>query len=443
MLAPLRARLSLENSRFILSTQSLTRKSLHPMYLREFFLSQSPFLSSLICHAKSFRTRCYKFRTCNSFRIRSYEKKGGVWSSNTRHPYFIILFAVGWLASVSTLAQQGLALPQAIKTLPPPLEHKNDPDPADPALAEPRSLLQQGRASQAEPLVRRYLTQHADSAEAHFLLGLALFRQIQGQAAADAGASSSPYAEKIVRGSAMAFRTEKAKASLAEYTEGSKYHAPSAADLKIVALDYVILEDYADADMWFTKMLSWTPSDSEGWYYLGRTKYNENRFAEAIQAFERSLNLDPQNVKAEDNLGLSYAGLGRNEEAFSAYQKAIEWQRNLLAKNSGPFIDMGSLLLDLNRSAEAIPYLQRALEISPQDSKSHELLGKAYSRLEQFPQAQVELEKAVELAPQNPNLPCMLGPVYRKQGLAEKAKLELDRCAALNGTHSSPETSRP
>lgn len=356
----------------------------------------------------------------------------------------LLCYGVLVFAAVSALTQQVLAQQQTIKTLPPPpLEHKNDSGPADPALAEPRSLLQQGRASEAETLVRKYLTQHPDSADAHFLLGVALFRQIQERAAADAGASISLYAEKIVSDSARAFRAERAKASLAEYTEGSKYHAPSAADLKIVALDYVILEDYADADIWLTKMLSWSPSDSEGWYYLGRTKYNENRFAEAIQAFERSLNLDPQNVKAEDNLGLAYAGLGRNEEAFTAYQKAIEWQRNLLAKNSGPFIDMGSLLLDLNRGAEAIPYLRQALDISPRYSKPHELLGKAYARLEQFPQAQVELEKAVELAPQNPNLPCMLGPVYRKQGLAEKAKLELERCAVLNGTHSSPETSRP
>jgi Flp pilus assembly protein TadD len=348
------------------------------------------------------------------------------------------------LTSGSALAQHGWALPQAIKTLqPPPLEHRADSGPADPALAEPARLLQQGRASQAEPLVRTYLTQHPDSADAHFLLGLALFRQIQEQAAAHASASSSQYAEKIVGGPARAFRAEKAKASLAEYTEGAKHRAPSAADLKIVALDYVILEDYVDADAWLTKMLSWTPSDSESWYYLGRTKYNENRFAEAIQAFERSLSLDPQNVKAEDNLGLSYAGLGRNEEAIAAFEQAIEWQRSLLAKNSGPFIDLGSLLLDLNRSAEAIPCLQRALEISPQDSKAHELLGKAYSRLEQFAQAQLELEKAVELAPQNPNLPCMLGPVYRKQGLAQKAKLALERCAALNGTHSSPEMPRP
>jgi len=37
----------------------------------------------------------------------------------------------------------------------------------------------------------------------------------------------------------------------------------------------------------------------------------------------------------------------------------------------------------------------------------------------------------------------MIAPVYRKQGLAEKAKTEFDRCAALTGTHSTSETTRP
>jgi hypothetical protein len=37
----------------------------------------------------------------------------------------------------------------------------------------------------------------------------------------------------------------------------------------------------------------------------------------------------------------------------------------------------------------------------------------------------------------------MLAPVYGKQGLAEKAKIEFDRCAAMAGSHSTPETPRP
>jgi Flp pilus assembly protein TadD len=326
---------------------------------------------------------------------------------------------------------------QSIKTLEPtPPTPSRGSVSLDPGLAQLRSLLDQGKALEAEPLLRAYLATHPDSAEAHFLLGVDLFRQIQ-ERARDTG--SMPPAQSAPGTDAASA----AKASLAEFTTGAQYGKPTPFDLKIVGLDYILLGDYPDADKWLTKMLDWTPNDSEGWYYLGRTKYNENRFQEAVSSFQQSLKLDPKNVKTEDNLGLAFAGLGRADDALAAYHTAMEWQTDAPAKNPGPFIDLADLLLDQNRSAEAIPYLHEAIQIAPHDSKAHELLGKAYSRLDRLAEAQAELEKAAELAPQNANLPCMLGPIYRKQGLTEKARLALDRCASLNGTHSSPENPRP
>ena len=319
---------------------------------------------------------------------------------------------------------------QSIKTVQTPPPASAHDASVDPALAEASSRLQQGKPTEADSLLRSYLSQHPDSADAHFLLGHALFRQIQE------GAWSG-------RESNAAYREEKAKASLAEFTAGAAYRTPRASDLKIVALDYVLLRDFSDADKWLTRMLERTPNDSEGWYYLGRTKYNENRFEEAVRPFQQSLKLDPNNVKTEDNLGLAYAGLGRADDAIAAYNTAMEWQKDVPIKNPGPFVDLADLLLDQNRSEEAIPYLHQAIQISPQDFKTHERLGKAFARLDRFPEAQAELEKAAQLAPENANLPCMLGPIYRKQGLNERGKIELDRCASLNGTNSSPEKPRP
>jgi Flp pilus assembly protein TadD len=319
----------------------------------------------------------------------------------------------------------------------------------DPILSEAKSLADKGMTAEAERRVRQYLAMHPDSADAHFLLGHIIFREIQAEARLESHVAlqaQGPMGGVKVLGANSPDakdRDEKAKASLAEFTAGAKYHAPAAADLKVVAFDYVLLGDYPDADKWLTKMLEWTPNDSDGWYHLGRTKYSENRFAEAISAFQQCLQLDPKNVKAEDNLGLSFAGLGRNEEAAAAYQQAIAWQAQFIAKNPGPYIDMGSLLIEENRSQDALTFLLRATEIARGDSRAHELLGKAYTRLEELPKAQAELEKAIELSPQTPNLHCMLAPVYRKQGLAEKAKIEFDRCAAMAGSHSTPETPRP
>ena len=308
-------------------------------------------------------------------------------------------------------------------------------------LTEARSLLERGNVGEAHEVVRRYLAEHWSSAEGHFLLGYILFREVQAKASQRGPAELALYQNPGA--SERNFREENAKASLAEYTAGAKFRDPSAFDLKIIALDYVLLGDYIDADKWLTRSLEWNPNDSEGWYYLGRAKYNENRFEEAIHAFGKCLKLDSKNLKAEDNLGLSYAGLDRAEEAAAAYRTAIAWQAQSAKKDPGPFLDLGSLLLEQNQPDAALLNLLQAAEIAPQESKTHELLGKAYSHLNQLPKAQAELEKAVALSPQSGPLHYMLGQIYRKEGLNEKAKTEFDRATALNGTRSSPDTPRP
>ena len=275
-------------------------------------------------------------------------------------------------------------------------------------MQEARSVLEQGRLPEAEKIMRDYLTVHKSSADAHFLLGYILFKE------------------------------ENAKASLAEYTEGAKYRKPTAAELEVVASDYVLLKDYPDADKWFSMAVKWNPTDTLGWYYLGRTKYNENRFDEAIAAFEQCLKLQPQDVKAEDNLGLSYEGLNRYEEAAAAYRTAIEWQKDAAVKNAGPFVDLGGLLVDTDRTEEGLPFLLQAAQLAPEDYKVHRQLGKAYAHLNQLQKAEAELEKAVELAPENAPVHFMLAQVYRRQGLLDKAKTESDRYAALTGTKSTP-----
>ena len=318
-------------------------------------------------------------------------------------------------------------------------------------LADATSLFLKGNLAEAERTARRYLESHPNSSDGHFLLGHILFREIQARAVIEKQLQSqapNPIGARRTIGSGASDATgatatqEMAKASLAEFTAGAKFHTPSAGDLKTVAFNYILLADLADADKWLTKMLEWAPNDWEGWYHLGRTKYNENRFAEAISAFQHCLKLSPQNVQAEDNLGLSLAGLGRNDDAAAAYHQAIAWQARSLAKNPGPYIDLGSLLMDENRANDSIPLLLQAVEIAPDEWRAHELLATAYSRAEEFGRAQTELEKAIELSPQTASLHCMLAPIYRKQGLAEKAKAEYDRCAAFSSSDSPPEPPR-
>jgi len=314
-----------------------------------------------------------------------------------------------------------------------------EPFAPDPALAPARLLLQQGKLSEAEAATRNFLLAHGDSAEAHFLLGFILFREIgeKWREAGKAQEATLPYSDGSAIGSLAEFRDAKARESLAEFTAGARYHAASAFDLKIVALDYLLLKRNMDADRWLTQSVQMNSRDAQAWYYLGRTKYSAGQFPQAIEAFERCLKLEPRNVEAENNVGLSYEALQRPDEAIQAFENAIAWQTESSAKDPEPFIELAHLYLNENHPEKAVPYLSQSIAISPNVSKAHEELGKAYSLLHRLSEAQAELEKAIELTPQAPNLHCLLAPVYSKQGLEEKAKAESDRCAALSGTHST------
>jgi Flp pilus assembly protein TadD len=348
-----------------------------------------------------------------------------------------IMSASGDAQAASSQAGDGGLAAAATKTA--KTESSEQPDAL---LPEAKSLLQKGMLSDAERALRQYLVQRPDSAEAHYLLGYLLFKGAEAsnllRGPAEGAKVQDPNGVDFLN-----FREVKARASLVQYTEGAKYQDPGASDLKIVGLDYLVLGYFENAEKWLALSLELDPGDSEAWLYLGRTRFDEHKFKEAVSALEQCLKLDSKNGKAEDNLGLSYAAVGRQEEAIAAYRNAIALLTETATKYAGPYLDLGTLLLEQDRPEEALPFLRQAVEISPQWSRMHEQLGKAYLRLNQLKDAQSALEKAVELSPNEFSPHYLLGQVYQKEGLSEKARVQFDQANVLQGTHSSPTAVRP
>jgi Flp pilus assembly protein TadD len=212
--------------------------------------------------------------------------------------------------------------------------------------------------------------------------------------------------------------------------------------LRIVASDYVLLGDFADADKWFSEVTTETPNNPDVWYLLGRTKYNENRFAEAVASFEHVLALRPRDVQAEDNLGLSQQGLGHTGQAKAAFQTAIDWQGDA-PTDAQPYLNLGTLLTDQGDPAGAVQQLTKAATLAPQNPKVHEELGRALQAKGDMEAAQAQLETAVRLAPNAAALHFKLAQIYRHRGLNERAQQEFAICAKLNGAHSSAEVPNP
>jgi tetratricopeptide (TPR) repeat protein len=280
------------------------------------------------------------------------------------------------------------------------------------AIAKSRALLEAGKAEQAENLLRSLLASQPESAEAHFLLGYALFRE------------------------------QKARESLAEFTAGARYRRPGADELKVVAGDYVLLKDYSAADRWFSQVVAESPSDAEAWYLLGRTKFNEGEFRPAISEFEHALSLSPRYVEAENNIGLCLKELNEFQKAREAFETAILWEGEA-ASDAQPFLNIGWLLSDQRQYTDAVPFLVKAAAIAPENPAVHEALGKTYLGLDKLAEAQSELEKAIAESPDISSLHFKLAQVLRREGLTDRAKQEFEICEKLNGAHSSPITPNP
>ena len=226
------------------------------------------------------------------------------------------------------------------------------------------------------------------------------------------------------------FREDKPADSLRLYTQAAKLKSPTADDLKIVALDYVLLNDYSDAGHYLELALKMDPGNTEALYHLGRVRYQQNRFDDAIAAFQEVLKREPFNAKAEDNLGLSLEAKNEVGPAIAVYQKAIDMDKAASTHSEQPYLNLGSLLSKSNRAPEAVPLLQSAEHIAPKSAKVRYELGKTYFNLGRTEDARGEAEEAVRLKPEDASAHYLLGRIYHRLG---KSDLEAKEFALTEG----------
>ena len=261
----------------------------------------------------------------------------------------------------------------------------------DALLYRGKALVNQQEFTEAAASLQSYLTTHSQSDDALYLLGYVRFRQDQP------------------------------KESLALFTQAAKRKAPAADDLKIVALDYVLLNDYTSAARYLEQSLQMNPDDVEARYHLGRVRYQQNQFDPAIAAFEEVLRRNPGDVKAEDNLGLCLEGKGRGDAALGAYRKAIAMESASSLQSEQPYLNLGKLLTTMNRAAEAVPVLTQAATIAPNSPTVHYELGRAQFSLKRFEPARDQLERAVALDPNDSSPHYLLGRIYQRLGMRDQA----------------------
>ena len=94
---------------------------------------------------------------------------------------------------------------------------------------------------------------------------------------------------------------------------------------------------YAESREYFSKVTALTPDNPDAWYYLGMSEYRLNQSEDAMKAFNKSLEINPDFAYGYYGLSLVYAQQGEIWKQSYATSRALEIEDRLSGSdNQGP-----------------------------------------------------------------------------------------------------------
>jgi tetratricopeptide (TPR) repeat protein len=122
---------------------------------------------------------------------------------------------------------------------------------------------------------------------------------------------------------------------------------------------------YEEALQVFDKAVQLKPDKAELWTGLGKALVDLGRRAEALLSFQHALKLNPNNWEAAHENGMLLNKLGRREEALTCFKRCVELRPKRASDEALAFNNLGNVLQSLGRSEEALRWLDRALDLRP------------------------------------------------------------------------------
>ncbi len=162
------------------------------------------------------------------------------------------------------------------------------------------------------------------------------------------------------------------------------------------------LERYEGALAAYDKALQLQPNDSKTLNNKGKVFYQIGRYQEALDVYEQAIKIAPDDASAWHGKGLALISLERTQESLAAFDtaKAIQPQDPTVWQSKGLALEY------LQRQQEAIKVYEEALAVyeetvkkKPIDSTAWTDRGTVLSKFQRFPEAINSYEKALKIKP--------------------------------------------
>src|SRR2546426_1501461 len=159
------------------------------------------------------------------------------------------------------------------------------------------------------------------------------------------------------------------------------------------------------------------PGDAVLRLTLGRKLLAAGQASEAVQEFQRAAALEPRSAEALAGLGRALGATGHDDEAFAALQLSLARRPTAEALRAE-----GQLYLKHRVPEEAVPALERATRLSPDDPDGWRLLAVARAATGQWSAAETAWERLAALRPGDPGMPIGRAEALIQLGRPEEAE---------------------
>ena len=144
---------------------------------------------------------------------------------------------------------------------------------------------------------------------------------------------------------------------------------------RLLALCDVNLGNYDNARKILEDVIKYRLDDALCWYYLGCCYDNLEMFAEAKHAYNKVLGLRPEYVDAYKSLAIIYIKTQELDKAKETGEKGLEYSEK---DDYSLYYILGTACMASQDMEGSIQYLEKAIELNPENVQLYNNLGTTY-----------------------------------------------------------------
>ena len=285
-----------------------------------------------------------------------------------------------------------------------------------------RLLLAQGKQQDALIALQKAVKDAADSALAHYYLGVAYWQtESLGQASSEfqEAVKVSPGFPLALQGLARLNLAQNHPSEAQVYAQELVQKFPVDINNRLLLGGIYLREgQLRAAEEQFLAASQIAPNQAAVHLDLGQLYYTEKKWTQAEKEFETAVRLDPSNPTMLSAYADFLVARQQAPKAIALAQQFVNAHPN----NAQGHVILGSLQFDSKNNSAAQAEFERAIRIDPRSVQGYLRLGGVYQQQNQTEAAIGQYQKALDLQPKSAKLITMVGNLYLEKNDLETAR---------------------